>query len=80
MIIEILWVDPEVPIQKEEKLFLHEVHLSDGKSKVLISSDGGVPGPVLVLGRGVVEVLCGEDERGKEDAMNSALHPLCNRW
>lgn len=31
---------------------------------------------MLVLGAGVVQVLCGEDQGGKEDAVDGASHAL----
>lgn len=59
--------DAEVKVEEGEKLFLHEVDLADGE-------DGRVSGPMLVLGRLVVQVLCCNDERGQEDTMASAVH------
>lgn len=43
-----------------------------------MSLDCGVTGPMFVLGAGVIQVLCGEDERGEEDAVDSAAHTLCD--
>jgi hypothetical protein len=74
MLIKIIWADPQVPVQEEEHLLLHEVDLCDGKAEVREATDGCVSCPVLVLWRRVVEILCGEDERGKEDTMHSAAH------
>jgi hypothetical protein len=69
----------EVPVEETKELLLHEVDFGDAEAKVVVAADGGVTGPVLVLGRGVVEVLCREDERGEEDAVDGAAHALCNR-
>jgi tRNA-binding EMAP/Myf-like protein len=77
--VKILWVDAKVPVEEEEKLLLHEVDLGDGEAKVLVAADSTVPGPVLVLGRGVVEVLCSEDEGSQEDSVDGASHALGDR-
>lgn len=79
MEVKVLGVDAEVPVEKEEELLLHEVDLGDGEAKVLVAANRAVAGPVLVLGGGVVEVLSGKDESGKEDAVGGALHALGNR-
>ena len=79
VVVEILGVDAQVPVQEEEKLLLHEVDLGDGEAKVFVATDSTVPSPVLVLGRRVVEVLRGKDERGQEDAVHSAPHTLRDR-
>lgn len=47
--IEVLWVDPQIPVEEEEQLLLHEVDLGDGESKVFVAADAGVASPVLVL-------------------------------
>lgn len=60
--VEILGVDAKVPVKEEKELLLHEVDFGDGETKVLIPANSSVPGPVLVLGRRVVEVLCRKDE------------------
>ena len=57
MVVEVLRVDAEIPVKEEQQLLLHKVDLCDGESKVLVAADSAVPGPVLVLGRGVIEVL-----------------------
>jgi len=69
----------EVPVEQTEKLLLHEVDFGDAEAKVVVAADGGVTGPVLVLGGGVVEVLCSEDERCEEDAVDGATHALGDR-
>ena len=76
MVVEILRVDAEIPVKEEQQLLLHKVDLGDGEAKVLVAADSAVPGPVLVLGRGVIEVLGCKDERGEEDAVNCASHAL----
>lgn len=77
--VEILRIDAEVPVKQEKELLLHEVDFGDGEPKVLETPDSGVPRPVLVLGRRVVEVLRRKDERGQEDPVNSTSHALGNR-
>lgn len=78
--VQILGVDAQVPVEKKEQLLLHEVDFGDGKAKVVKAGDGTVPRPVLVLGRRVVEVLRGKNERSQEDAVGGAWHALGNRW
>lgn len=78
MVVEVVRVDAQIPVQEEEELLLHQVDFGDGKAKVVVAANGTVPGPVLVLGRRVVEVLGGEDERGQEDAVDGAAHALCD--
>ena len=50
VVVEILRVDAEVPVKKEEQLLLHEVDLCDGEAKVVVAADRAVASPVLVLG------------------------------
>lgn len=76
--VEVVLCDAEVPVEEVEELLLHEVDLVVGEAEALVAADGGVAGPVLVLWRRVVEVLCGEDEGGEEDAVDGAAHALCN--
>ena len=78
MRVQVLRLYPQVPVQQEEKLLFHQVDFGHGKAKAFIAFHSGVPRPVLVLGRGVVEVLGGEDEAGEEDAVDGAAHALCN--
>lgn len=75
---EVLSVDAKIPVKEEQKLLLHEVDLGEGEAKVLVAANSAVPGPVLVLGRGVVEVLSRKDEGGEEDAVDGASHALGN--
>ena len=51
MVVEIVRVDAEVPVEEEEQLLLHEVDLSDGEAEVVVAANRGVLCPVLVLGR-----------------------------
>ena len=69
----------EVPVEQTKKLLLHQVDFGDAEAKVIVAADRCVTGPVLVLGRGVVEVLCREDERCEEDTVDSAAHALGDR-
>jgi hypothetical protein len=79
MVVEVIIVDAEIPVEQEEELLLHEVDFSDGEAKVLVAADSAVAGPVLVLGRGVIEVLSRKDEGGEEDAVDGAAHALGDR-
>lgn len=79
MVVKVVRVDAKIPVEEEEELLLHEVNLSDREAEVVVATDSTVAGPVLVLGGGVVEVLGGQDERSKEDAVGGALHALGDR-
>jgi hypothetical protein len=50
MVVQILSVDAKVPVEKEEKLLLHQVDLGDREAEALVTAHSGVPGPVLFLG------------------------------
>lgn len=78
MVVEVVGVDAEIPVEKEKELLLHEVDLGDGEAEVVVAPDGAVPGPVLVLGGRVVQVLGGKDERSQKDPVNGATHALGN--
>ena len=73
---KVVLLDVEIPVEQEEQLLLHEVHFRHGKAKVLVFSNGRVPGPMLILWRRVVQVLGGENERGQEDSVDGAAHAL----
>lgn len=60
-------------------MLFHEIDFGEGKAEGVVALDRGVASPVLVLGRGVVQVFGGEDEGGKEDAVNSAAHTFGHR-
>jgi hypothetical protein len=79
VVVEVVWVDAKIPIEEKEELLLHEVDLGDGKAKVLEAPNSTVPSPVLVLGRGVIEVLGGQNEGREEDPVDGAPHALGNR-
>lgn len=79
VIVKILGVDAEIPVEEKEKLLLHKVDFGDGETKVLVPADSTVPSPVLVLGGRVVEVLCRKNESGEEDPVNGAAHTLGDR-
>lgn len=80
MVVKIVFSHPEIPIEEAEKLLLHEVNFSQAEAEVVVPTDGGIASPVLILGRGVVEVFRGQDEGGKKDAVGSAFHALSNWW
>lgn len=46
---------------------------------LLLTEESGVACPVLVLRRRVIEVLCSDNEGGKEDAVSCARHALGGR-
>lgn len=75
---QILFRDPGIKVEQVEHLTFHQVDLCQTKSKALEPLDRGVPRPVLVLGARVVEVLCRENQRGQEDSVYGASHPLGN--
>lgn len=79
VVVKILGVDAEVPVEEEEELLLHEVDLGDGEAEVVVAAHSAVASPVLVLWGRVVEVLGGKDEGSKEDAVGGALHALGDR-
>lgn len=79
MVVKILGVDAEVPVEEKQKLLLHEVDLSNGETEVVVAAYSAVASPVLVLWGRVVEVLGCKDERSKEDAVGGAFHALGDR-
>lgn len=78
--VKILLLNPQIPAEQAKQLPLHLVDLCSAEREVgndaatVIGDDGYicVPGPVLVLGRAVVQVLSGQNQSGQEDAMRSA--------
>lgn len=60
-------VKAEIVVEKEEQLLFHEVHLCE-------IEEGGISRPVLVFGRGVVEVFRSNDEGRQEDAVTGTRH------
>lgn len=56
------FVETEVVTEEEEELLLHEIDLGD-------IEQFSVGGPMLILGRRVIEVFGGDDEGGKKDAV-----------
>lgn len=80
MDIEFVLTDVEVPVKKVEELLFHQVDFGLGETKSFVCSHVGVLGPMLVLGRGVVEELCSQDESSKEDSVHSTSQTLGNWW
>ena len=78
MVIKIILSDSKIPVEKAKKLLLHQVDFGQAEAKAVKTTNGSVPRPMFVLGRGVVEVLSSKDERRKEDAVGCALHAFCN--
>lgn len=66
---ELLLFDSEIVVKKVEELLLHQVDLG-------LREKSSVLGPVLVLGRRVVEVLGGDNEGSEEDTVTGAMHAL----
>ena len=62
------FVESQVVVEEEEELLLHEIDLR-GVEQL------GKARPVLVLRRGVVEILGRNDEGREEHAMARAGHP-----
>jgi hypothetical protein len=78
MVEEVIFSHAKVEIEEIEELSLHEIDFGQAEAKSVIPLDAGIPGPVLVLRTGVVEVLGSKNQRGKEDAMDCTTHALCN--
>ena len=74
MVVQIVFGDSQIPVEKTEKLLLHEVDFGQAEAKVVEASNGSVPRPVFVLGRGIVQVLCCQNEGSEEDAVGGAFH------
>lgn len=71
--VQVVLGDSQVPLEQEQQLLLHQVDLGAGEAKGVVGGvHVGVVGPVLVLGRAVVEVLGGQDQGGQEDAVGGA--------
>ena len=77
---EVLVGDLEIPVKEEEELPFHQVDLRHRKSKAFITPDATISGPMLVLRTRVVQVLRRQDERGEENAVDGAWHPLRDGW
>ena len=77
---EILLRDTSLPVQQEEQLTLHQVHLGQREAKSVKSFDSSIPSPMLVLRTRVIQVFGGEDQRSKEDPVDSASHALGDGW
>lgn len=79
MVVEVVFGDPQVPLKQAQKLLLHEVDFRQAEAEVVEASYGRITSPVLVLRRGVVEVLRGKDKSGEEDAVRGTSHTLGDR-
>lgn len=64
VVVEIVFGDPQIPTEQAEKLPLHQIDFCQAEAEVLEAGHSSVACPVLVLRRGVVEVLGSKDERG----------------
>lgn len=80
MLIQVLLGDSQIPIQQEQELLLHQVHFRQRKPKSIKAAHDAVPSPMLVLWRGIVQVLGGKDERCEEYTVDRAAHALCYGW
>lgn len=76
---EILICDSQIPVKEEEELLFHQVNFCDGEAEAVEAFHRRIPSPVFVLGRAVIQVLGREDERGEEDAVDSATHSFGHR-
>lgn len=72
--VKILLGDVELPVEKIEQLLFHQVDLRQGEAESRVVFEEAVAGPILVLGRAVVDVFGGEDEASEEDAVKGAGH------
>lgn len=79
MVVEIVLSNSEVPIKQPEKLLLHEIDFRQAEAKIVEATNACISSPVLVLWRGIVQVLGSEDQRGEEDAVRCALHSFGDR-
>ena len=70
VMVQVIFRHTHVPVEKEEKLFLHEINFGCAEAKVLKSRYPCVPRPVLVLGGRVIEILGCEDQGSKKDAVD----------
>ena len=71
--VQVLLRNSKIPLKEEEELLLHGVDfLAVEAELIVLGGHVSVVCPVLVLGRAVIEILGGQDERGEEDAMSSA--------
>lgn len=57
MEVKVLFGHSQVPLKQPQELLLHQVDLCQAEAKVLKTTDCSIASPVLVLWRGVVEVL-----------------------
>jgi hypothetical protein len=73
---EVLLGDSGFKVEKIQHLPFHQVDLGETKPKALVTLDCSVPCPVLVLWRGVVEILGSQDQCSKEDTVSGASHAL----
>ena len=80
MIVKIILSDSEIPVEQAKQLLLHQVDFGQAEAEAVKPTNSSVSSPMLVLWRRVVEVLSGEDERCKENAVGCALHALRNWW
>jgi len=76
-LIKILLGDAQVEAEEGKELALHEVDLLAGEAEVVVRGlHDGIVGPVLVLGRAIVQVLGGNDQRSEEDAVDRTPETL----
>lgn len=63
----LVFIEAKIVVEQEEQLFFHEVYLREIEKR-------GISRPVLVFGRGVVEIFCSNDESGQEDTVSRTRH------
>lgn len=49
MIVKVLWVNAKIPVEEEEKLFLHKIDFGEREAEAFVAFDGSIAGPVLIL-------------------------------
>lgn len=80
MMKEIFLCDAKIEVEEVEQLPFHQIDFCKAKAKTIITLHVCVSCPVLVFRTGIVQILCSEDQRRKEDSVYCAAHALCNRW
>lgn len=74
MEVEIVLGHPEIPIEKAEELFFHEIDFGQIEAEAIVTLHAGITRPVLVLWRRIVQILRRQDERGEKYSVGGTLH------
>lgn len=76
---EILLSHTSLPVEQNEQLTLHQIHLRQREAKPIVPLHYSVPSPVYVVGARVIQTLSRENKRGQEDSVASTTLAL-NSW